>query len=58
MYNMRKPKTTCERRAVATATENGTVVRGSRNSNNLPNEWDDRPHSRRGRCDRHKNVRR
>jgi hypothetical protein len=51
----RNMRTTAEHRA----TELSPVrVRAKRNLANLPTAWDDKPHGRRGRCDRAKNHRR
>jgi hypothetical protein len=54
MY-LRNMKTTAERRAVEASP---VKVRAKRNFANLPDAWDDKPHARRGRCDRSKNHRR
>jgi len=52
----RCPKTTAERKAVYSATEQGCIVRAARQL--VSNSWDDIAHARRGRCDRHKDHRR
>lgn len=57
MSYLRHMKTTAEARSVASASEQGIKVRAKRNYANLPNAWDDIPHSRRPRCDKHKNHR-
>jgi hypothetical protein len=58
MSYLRHMKTTAESRAVSAAEEQGAKVRAKRNYANIPNAWDDVPHSRRGRSDRYKNHRR
>ena len=55
---MRHPRTTAEVKAENSALDNGVKVRAKRNYRNIPNEWDDMNHARRGRNDRHKNHRR
>lgn len=57
MGYFRNIKTTAERRSVAGATEQGVKVRASRNLSNLPTAWDDKPHARRERPNRHKSHR-
>jgi len=51
-------RTTAECRAESGAEEQGVKVRAKRNRRNIPNAWDDVPHARRHKCDRHKDHRR
>lgn len=55
MGYLRHPRTTAEKRS---SLENAELIRPKRSGHNLPNAWDDIPHGRRGRSDRHKNHRR
>jgi hypothetical protein len=57
MSYFRTVRTQAERRLVANANEQGVKVRARRNAANLPTEWDDKPHARRERCNRHKSHR-
>jgi hypothetical protein len=58
MGYLRNMRTTAECRAESGSEEQGVKVRAKRNRNNVPNAWDDIPHARRHKCDRHKDHRR
>ena len=59
MSYFRNVRTQSERRLVHAAVEQGVKVRGKRNAGKggLPTEWDDKPHARRERPNRHKSHR-
>lgn len=57
MAYYRTPRTRQEM-ALSIDPEHADYVRSKRYFRNLPDAWDDKPHARRGRPDKHKNHRR